>query len=45
MWVKVRKNGRITISAKIRKELGIKEGELLEIEAVNGKIVLRLVHK
>ncbi len=42
MWkkVKVRKNGQITIPAKIRKKLGIKEGDILEIEVVDGKIVL-----
>ena len=47
MWktVKVGKNGRITIPAEIRKTLGIKEGDILEIEVADGKIILRPVPK
>jgi AbrB family looped-hinge helix DNA binding protein len=47
MWKKVRvgKNGRITIPVEFRRKLGIKEGDILEIEALEGKIVLRPVPK
>ena len=45
MWVKVRKNGRITIPAEIRKKLGIKEGDILEIEVADGKFILRQIPK
>ena len=38
--VKVGKNGRITIPAEFRKKLRIKAGDILEIEAVEGKIIL-----
>jgi AbrB family looped-hinge helix DNA binding protein len=38
--IKVGKYGRITIPAEIRKKFGIKEGDLLEIKAENGKIIL-----
>jgi AbrB family looped-hinge helix DNA binding protein len=47
MWkiVRVGKNGRITIPVEFRRKLGIKEGDILEIEVVDRKIVLRPVPK
>jgi len=36
----VKKEGRVTIPAKVRKELGIKEGTVLELEVIHGKILL-----
>lgn len=39
--VKVGKHGRVTIPAVFRKKLGIKEGDILEIKATDGRIVLR----
>ncbi|USS39808.1 AbrB/MazE/SpoVT family DNA-binding domain-containing protein [Thermococcus aggregans] len=42
---KVTRNYQITIPAEIRKALGIKEGELLEVELENGKIVIKRLKK
>lgn len=38
--VQVREKSQITIPSKIRKALGIKEGDYLEVEAEGNKIVL-----
>jgi len=38
--VQVREKAQITIPSKIRKALGIKEGDYLEVEAEGNKIVL-----
>jgi len=38
--VQVREKAQITIPSKIRKALGIKEGDYLEIEIQEGRIVL-----
>jgi AbrB family looped-hinge helix DNA binding protein len=43
--VRVGKKGRITIPVEFRRKLGIKEGDILEIEALDGKIVMRPVPK
>jgi AbrB family looped-hinge helix DNA binding protein len=43
--IKVGKYGRITIPAEFRKMLDIKEGDILEIKAENGKIILRPLPK
>ncbi|HMK95156.1 MAG TPA: AbrB/MazE/SpoVT family DNA-binding domain-containing protein [Candidatus Limnocylindrales bacterium] len=43
--IKVGKHGRITIPAEIRKKLGIKEGDISEIKAENGKIILTSISK
>jgi AbrB family looped-hinge helix DNA binding protein len=43
--IKVGKYGRITIPAEFRKMLDIKEGDILEIKAENGKIILRSLPK
>lgn len=42
---KVTRNYQITIPAEIRKALGIKEGELLEVKLENGKIVIERLKK
>ncbi len=42
---KVTRNYQITIPAEIRKALGIKEGELLEVELENGKIIIKRLKK
>ncbi len=45
---KVTRHGQITIPASVRKELGVEEGDLVEIEVVDEKAVLipkRLVDK
>lgn len=38
--VKVLKKGKITIPAEVRKRLGIKEGDIISLEMVGGKLVL-----
>ena len=38
--VKVLQKGKITIPAEIRESLGIKEGDVLTLEVLGGKIVL-----
>ena len=43
--VKVTRKGQTTIPAKIRKEIGIKEGDDLAVEAVDGQIVFRPIPK
>jgi AbrB family looped-hinge helix DNA binding protein len=40
--VKIRK-GKITIPAKIRKKLGIKEGDHFLVEAIEDKIVIKRI--
>jgi AbrB family looped-hinge helix DNA binding protein len=45
---KITRNGQITLSASIRKKLGLEEGDLIEIKIVQDKAVLtpkRLVDK
>jgi len=42
---KVTRNYRITIPAEIRKALGIKEGELLEVKLEDGKIIIERLKK
>ena len=42
---KVTRNYQITIPAEIRKALGIKEGELLEVTLENGKIIIKRLKK
>jgi len=42
---KVTRNYQITIPAEIRNALGIREGELLEVELENGKIVIKRLKK
>ena len=47
-YSKVTRHGQITLPASVRKELGIEEGDLIEIEVVNERAVLmpkRLVDK
>ena len=47
-YSKLTRNGQITIPASVRKELGVEEGDLVEIEVVDEKAVLipkRLVDK
>ncbi|MBL7208866.1 MAG: AbrB/MazE/SpoVT family DNA-binding domain-containing protein [Dehalococcoidia bacterium] len=47
-YSKVTRHGQITIPASVRKELGVEEGDLVEIEVVDEKAVLmpkRLVDK
>ena len=39
-YSKVTRHGQITIPASVRKELGVEEGDLVEIEVVDGKAVL-----
>jgi len=40
VYSKVTRNGQITLPAKVREELGIEEGDLLEISVVNEKAML-----
>ena len=42
---KVTRNYQITIPVEIRKALGIREGELLEVELENGKIIIKRLKK
>lgn len=47
-YSKVTRHGQITLPASVRKELGIEEGDLIEIEVVDEKAMLmpkRLVDK
>jgi AbrB family looped-hinge helix DNA binding protein len=47
-YSKLTRNGQITIPASVRRELGVEEGDLVEIEVVDEKAVLipkRLVDK
>lgn len=39
-YTKVTRHGQITLPASVRKELGIEEGDLIEIEVVDEKAVL-----
>ena len=39
-YTKVTRHGQITLPAPVRKELGIEEGDLVEIEVVDEKAVL-----
>jgi len=39
-YSKVTRHGQITLPASVRKELGIEEGDLVEIEVVDEKAVL-----
>lgn len=39
-YSKVTRHGQITIPASVRKELGVEEGDLVEIEVVDEKAVL-----
>jgi AbrB family looped-hinge helix DNA binding protein len=48
IYSKVTRNGQITLSASVRKKLGLEAGDLIEIEIVNDKAVLtpkRLIDK
>lgn len=38
--VRLGRNGRLTIPAAIRRQLGLKAGDVLSVEAIGGKIVL-----
>ncbi len=40
VYSKVTRNGQITLPAKVREELGIEEGDLLEISVVDEKAML-----
>jgi AbrB family looped-hinge helix DNA binding protein len=40
VYSKVTRNGQITLPAKVRQELGIEEGDLLEISVVDEKAML-----
>jgi AbrB family looped-hinge helix DNA binding protein len=40
VYSKVTRHGQITLPASVRKELGIEEGDLVEIEVVDEKAVL-----
>jgi len=42
---KVTRNYQITIPAEMRKALGIKEGELLEVELEDGRIIIKKLKK
>ena len=47
-YSKVTRHGQITLQASVRKELGIEEGDLIEIEVIDEKAMLmpkRLVDK
>jgi len=47
-YSKVTRHGQITLPASVRKELGIEEGDLVEVEAMDETVVLipkRLVDK
>jgi len=47
-YSKVTRHGQITLPASVRKELGIEEGDLIEIEVIDEKAMLmpkRLVDK
>ncbi|GAI20097.1 unnamed protein product [marine sediment metagenome] len=39
-YSKVTRHGQITLPASVRKELGVEEGDLLEIEIIDEKAVL-----
>ena len=39
--VRVKRKGQVTIPSDIREKLGIEEGAILEIQALDGDIVLR----
>ena len=39
--VRVKQKGQVTVPAKVRKRLGIKEGDLLELEAGEDSIILK----
>ena len=41
--VRVRKKAQLTIPLSVRKELGVKEGDYLDVQVRNGEIVLKLV--
>lgn len=43
--VKVTRKGQITIPAKVRKELGIKGGDVLVVETVDQKVTFKRVPK
>jgi len=45
MLIRVGKNGRINKPAEIRKKLKIETGDLLDIEVVDGTIILKPVPK
>jgi AbrB family looped-hinge helix DNA binding protein len=48
VYSKVTRNGQITLPAKVRQELGIEEGDLLEISVVDEKAMLtpkKLINK
>jgi AbrB family looped-hinge helix DNA binding protein len=48
IYSKITRNGQITLSASVRKKLGLEAGDLIEIEIVNDKAVLtpkRLIDK
>jgi AbrB family looped-hinge helix DNA binding protein len=40
VYSKVTRNGQITLPAKVREELGIEEGDLLEISVIDEKAML-----
>ena len=47
-YTKVTRHGQITLPASVRKELGVEEGDLVEIEVIDDRAVLmpkRLVDK
>jgi len=39
--VRVKRKGQVTIPLKLRSKLGIEEGEILDVEAQDGAIVLK----
>lgn len=43
--VKVTRKGQTTIPAEIRKKLGIKEGDVLVVEAIDQKVVFKPIPK
>ena len=41
--VRVRKKAQMTLPLSVRKELGVEEGDYLDVQVRNGEIVLKLV--
>ena len=39
-YSKVTRHGQVTLPASVRRELGVEEGDLIEIEVVDDKVIL-----